>query len=161
MDFGDLSEYMPVILVIIGLIVIQLFMRRKGTSKSSHQHSVHAILSDVRVNLRLVDILMEGEQIKRFAINGWKTSKNDIEFLSQNLQSALTDAFDIAQDYNEQVATTKQFQPSNYKASIDTVKLKDRLQKCKSALEDWLMTNVGTTDPGGKSGIFDSLIGRR
>ena len=161
MDFGNLSEIMPVILVIIGLVAIQYFMRRKNVSPSSHQHVVHAILSDIRVNLRLVEILIEGEQIKRFAVNGWKTSRNNIEFLSQNLQSALTDAFDIAQDYNEQVATTKQFKPTNYTASIDTVKLKDRLQRCKSALEDWLMTNVGTTDPGGKTGIFDSLIGRR
>ena len=161
MDFGNLSEVMPVILVILGLVALQFFMRRKGTSKSSHQHQVHAILSDVRINLRLVEILMEGEQIKRFAINGWNTSSNDIEFLSQNLQSALTDAFGIAQDYNDQVATTKQFQASNYEASIDTVKLRDLLQKCKSGLEDWLMNNVGTTDPGGKTGIFDSLIGRR
>lgn len=161
MDFGNLSEVMPVILVIIGLVAIQFFMRRKNVSPSSHQHVVHAILSDIRVNLRLVDILMGGEQIKRFAVNGWKTSRNNIEFLSQNLQSALTDAFDIAQDYNNQVAATKQFKPTNYIASIDTVKLKERLQRCKSALEDWLMTNVGTTDPGGKTGIFDSLIGRR
>ena len=139
---------MPVILVVIGLIALQLFLRRKGGSKSSHQHVVHAILSDVRVNLRLVEILMEGEQIKRFAINGWKTNMNNIEFLSQNLQSALIDVFDIAQDYNEQVSTTEHYQTSNYVASIDTVKLKDRLQRCKSALEDWLMNNVGTTDPG-------------
>ena len=161
MDFGDLSEVMPVILVVIGLIAIQLFLRRKGGSSSSHQHIVHAILSDIRVNLRLVEILMEGEQIKRFAINGWNMHRNNIEFLSQNLQSALTDAFEIVQDYNEQVATTKQFKTSNYVAGIDTVKLKDRLQRCKSGLEDWLMTNVGTTDPGGKTGIFDSIIGRR
>ncbi|HEY93953.1 MAG TPA: hypothetical protein G4O15_03310 [Dehalococcoidia bacterium] len=161
MDFGNLSEVMPVILVILGLVAIQLFMRRKNVSPSSHQHVVHAILSDIRVNLRLVQILMDGEQIKRFAINGWKTNRNNIEFLSQNLQSALTDAFNIALDYNEQVSTTKQFKTSNYIASIDTVKLRDLLQKCKSALEDWLMNNVGTTDPGGKTGIFDSLIGRR
>ena len=161
MDFGDLSEIMPVILVIIGLVAIQLFLRRKGGTKSSHQYVVHSILSDIRVNLRLVEILMDGEQIKRFAINGWQLNRNNIEFLSQNLQSALIDAFNIVQDYNEQVATTKQFKTSNYIASIDTVKLKDRLQKCKSALEDWLMNNVGTTDPGGKSGMFDILLGRR
>ena len=161
MDFGNLSEVMPVVLVIIGLIAIQFFLRRKNTSPSSHQHVVHSILSDIRINLRLVQVLMDGEQIKRFAINGWNTSRNNIEFLSQNLQSALTDAFNIVQDYNEQVATTKQFKTSNYVASIDTVKLKDQLEKCKSALEDWLMNNVGTTDPGGKTGMFDMIIGRR
>jgi hypothetical protein len=160
-DFGDLSEFMPVLLVIIGLIAMQLFLRRKGGPPSSNRYVVHAILSDIRVNLRLVEILIEGEQIKRFAVNSWKTSRNNIEFLSQNLQSALTDAFNIAQAYNDQVATTRQFKTSNYIASIDTVKLKDRLEKCKSALEDWLMDNVGTTDPGGKTGMFDSLIGRR
>jgi len=162
LDFSDLSEVMPIILTVIGLIAIQWFLRRKGgSSSSSQQYIVHALLSDIRVNLRLVEILMDGEQIKRFAINGWKINREKIEFLNQNLQSALTESFDIAQDYNDQVATTKQFKTTNYVANIDTVKLKDRLQKCKSALEDWLMTNVGTTDPGGKTGIFDSLIGRR
>ncbi|UCD08605.1 MAG: hypothetical protein JSU79_09630 [Dehalococcoidales bacterium] len=161
MDFSNIAEVMPVILVILGLVAIQLFLRRKGGTKSSHQHTVHAILSDVRVNLRLIEILMEGEQIKRFAFNGWNLHRNNIEFLSQNLQSALTDAFGIAQDYNEQVATTKHFMTSNYEADIDTVKLKDLLQRSKKALEDWLMNNVGTTDPGGKTGMFDSLLGRR
>jgi hypothetical protein len=160
-DFGNLSEFMPVVLVIIGLIGIQFFLRRKGGPPSSQKYVVHAILSDIRINLRLVQVLIDGEQIKRFAVNGWKTNRNNIEFLNQNLQSALTDAFDITQDYNEQVATTKQFKTSNYVASIDTEKLKDRLKRCKSALEDWLMNNVGTIDPGGKTGMFDMIIGRR
>lgn len=152
---------MPVILTIVGLIAIQFFLRRKDAPASSQQHIVQALLSDIRIDLRLVEVLMEGEQIKRFAINGWKTNRDKIDFLKQNLQSALTDAFVIAQDYNNQVATTKQFQTSNYVASIDTVKLKDRLVRCRSELEDWLMTKVGTIDPGGKTGMFDILFGRR
>ena len=161
MDLGNLSEVLPIILVIIGIIAIQYFLRRKGGTKSSHQYVVHGLLSDIRINLRLVEILMDGEQIKRFSTNGWKLHSNNIEFLTQNLQSALEDVFGIAQDYNDQVATTKKFMTTNYEADINTARLKDLLQKCKSALEDWLMTNVGTTDPGGKTGIFDGLLGRR
>ena len=48
-----------------------------------------------------------------------------------------------------------------YILEFDTVKMKESLEKCKAGLEDWLIKNIGTTDPGGKTGMFDMLIGRR
>jgi hypothetical protein len=36
----------------------------------------------------------------------------------------------------------------------------DRLKKCKTELEKWLMKRTGTIEPGGKSSIMDDLFGK-
>ena len=157
----DISEVLPIILVIVGLIVIQWLLRRGQPTVSSHQRIVQSVISDVRINLRLIDVLMDGEQIKRFASNGWNMHKNRLDFLQQDIQTALNDAFEIAEEYNGQAATNKTYQSTDYAVNIDTVKMKEKFVKSKAGLEDWLMKNIGTTDPGGKSGMFDILFGRR
>jgi len=160
MDFGDLSDNLPVIGTIIGLILLQFFLRRRRSPEASEQQTVQNLLSEVRVNLRLVDVLLDGEQIKRFIVTHWSMSKNKIGFLEQSVQGTLTDAFTIAEDYNQQVAAYKKFKTAHYIASINAGKMKDKLTQSKTALEEWLMTRTGSKDPAGKSGVFDDLIGK-
>jgi hypothetical protein len=153
-------EYLPVIGVAIVLIAIQYFMRRRTGSVSSHEQVVQRLLSDIRINLRLVDVLVNGEQIKRFSVNGWRMCKNNIDFLKQPLQSALKEACEMAEDYTQQVESAKKSGSVNNVATINTEKMKEKLKVSKAGLEDWLMEKTGTTDPGGKGGILSSLFGR-
>lgn len=160
MDFGNVSEILPVIIAIIGVIVLQVFMRKNRNPVSSQQHIIQSLMSDIRINIRLVDILMRGEQIKRFSVTGWKLYKDKIDFLSQPVRTALTEAYEIAEDYNGQVASTRKYSTANYIAGINTGKMKEKLEKSKSGIEEWLMVKTGTSDSAGKTGFFDGLLGR-
>lgn len=162
MDFGDISENIPIIALIIGLILLQFFLRRRRSPVTTQTQIVQNLLSEVRLNLRLAEILVSGEQIKRLLTTSWKINRNKIEFLEQSLQVNLTDAFTIAEDFNQQVAASKKYKSLSYIASIDAEKLKDKLTKSKEGLEEWLFSKTGTKEPIQKSpGIFDDLLGRR
>lgn len=159
-DFSDVSEFLPVILTIVGVIALQFFMRRgRGGGIAPNRNIIQGFMSDIRINLRLVEILENGEQIKRFSVTAWKLYKDKIDFLNQPVQTALTEAYEIAEDYNQQVAANKRFKTAHYIANINTGKMKERLQKGLAGLEDWLLQTTGSTDPAGKSGFFDGIIG--
>lgn len=160
MNWDNFTENLPLIGTIIGFLILQFVIRRKRSPNASEEQIVQAFLSDIRVNIRLLDVLIEGEQIKKFHMDVWKAYRFKIEFLSQSLQSALTDVFEIAQDYNDQVAAARKYKSTHYYASINTGKMEDRLKKCKTELENWLMKRTGTIEPGGKSSIMDDLFGK-
>lgn len=159
MDF-NIVEYLPVIGVAIVLIAIQYFMRRKNGSVSSQNQIVQRLLSDTRINLRLVEVMINGEQIKKFCLTGWNMDKNNIDFLKLSLQGAIVEANKIAEDYNKQIESKKKQGAIDYNADIDTLKMKEKLKASKAGLEDWLMEKTGTTDPGGKGGFLSGLFGR-
>ena len=162
MDFGDIGENLPIIGLIIGLILLQFFLRRRRSPVTTQQGIVESLMSEVRVNLRLAEVLSSGEQIKRFITTNWQISKNKIDFLDQSVQVNLTDAFMIADDFNLQVATSKKYKSTSYLASIDVEKLKDKLTKSKEGLEEWLVSKTGSKEPPPKTpGVFDSLLGGR
>jgi hypothetical protein len=161
MDLSNVSEYLPVLIAIIGVIALQYFLRRGRGPVSSQRNIVEGLMSDVRINLRLVEVLDDGEQIKHFSVTGWSLYKNKVDFLDQQVQTALMESYELAEDYNNQIATNRKFRSAHYIASINTGKMKERLQKSMSGLEDWMYRATGSTDPNaGHSGFFDSLLGR-
>jgi len=162
MDFGDITENIPIIAMIIGLIVLQFFLRRRRKPETGQRYIAESLMSEIRVNLRLAEVLSEGEQIKRFITTSWKINKNKIDFLEQPVQSALTDAFTIAEDFNQQVAASRKYKSTSYIASIDVQKLKAKLTNSKEGLEQWFLNTTGSKEPPPQSpGMFDSLLGGR
>ena len=162
MDFGDITENIPIIAMIVGLILLQIFLRRRRSPDQSNRYIVEGLMSEIRVNLRLAEVLSEGEQIKRFITTSWKINRNKLDFLEQQVHSALTDAFTIAEDFNQQVAASKKYKSNSYIASIDVEKLKTKLNSSKEGLEQWFLNTTGSKEPPPKSpGMFDSLIGGR
>ena len=162
MDFGDIGENLPFIALIIGLILLQFFLRRRRSPETTQERIAELLASEVRVNLRLAEVLAAGEPIKRFITTNWRINKNKVDFFEQALQVALTDAFTIAEDYNQQVNAAKKFKSAGYIASIDVEKLKDKLTKSKEGLEQWFLSKTGSKEPPPKTpGMFDSLLGGR
>jgi hypothetical protein len=153
-------EYLPVIGVAIVLVAIQYLLRKKNDSVSSQTQVVQKLLSDIRINLRLIEVLLNGEPIKRFSVNGWKMCKENIDFLKPTLQGAIKEACEMAEDYTQQVETAKKSGSVNNAASLNITKMKEKLKIGKAGLEDWLMEKTGTIDPGGKGGILNILFGR-
>jgi hypothetical protein len=153
------SVNIPVIIAAIAVIVIWIIIRKRNPFSVSPTQIVNTLLSDVRINLRLIDVVLQGEQIKRFSIIGMKTYNNSLDFLKKSVREALLETYAIAQDYNQQV-TESHAKGAGYTGTIDAQRMKDRLRQSKSGLEDWLMSHTGTIEPGGKGGIFDSLLGR-
>ena len=161
MDFGDIGGNIPIIVTIIGLIVLQFFLRRKRTLETTPREIAQSLLSEVRLNLRLTEVFTFSYRTSKFMTTSWQINKNKLDFLNQSLQVALSDAFTMAEDFNQQIAAAKKYKSTSYMASVGVDKLKDKLTKSREGLEEWLQAKVGTIEPSVKiPGVFDGWLGR-
>ncbi len=161
MDFGNIGENIPFVLMIVGLILLQFFLRRRRSSETNPQEIAQSLLSEVKLNLRLAEVFTFHWQAKKFLTTNWQINKNKLDFLDQSLQGTLSDAFTIAEDFNQQIAAAKKYKSASYMASVDVGKLKGTLTKSEQGLEQWLQAKGGATEPPVKvPGVFDDWLGR-
>jgi hypothetical protein len=161
MDFGTIWENAPLIGAVIVLILLQFFLR-KPKPEVRQQEIVQNLLSEVRLNWALAETFHLRQKPKKLEVVSWQRNKTKLDFLKQSLQSALSDAFGMAEDFNQRVEATKKYKSASYLVGIDIDKLKEPLAKSKQGLEEWLVENVGTIHPPPKyPGLLDGLFGDR
>ncbi len=161
MDFGNIGDNIPFIIMVVGLILLQFFLRRKHTRETKPQDITEGLLSEVRLNLRLAEVFTFSHRASKFMTTTWQINKNKLDFLDQPLQVTLSDAFTMAEDFNQQIAAARKYKSTSYLASIDVDKLKGKLTKSEQGLEQWLQSEVGTTETPVKiHGIFDDWLGK-
>ena len=160
MNFGEGS--LPLILLAIGLILMQFFLRRRRQPEVTQQEIVERLLAEVRLNLSLVEVFYLDSKIRKFETAAWQMNKTKLDFLEHPVQGALADAFRMAEDFNQQIAAAKKHKSASYMINIDANKLKGPLTKSRLGLEEWLLTKIGTKEPRPKyPGIFDDFVGKQ
>jgi len=161
MDLGTILENAPIIGAVIVLILLQFFLRKRKP-ETTQQEIVQNLLSEVKLNWALAETFHLHQKPKKLEIVSWQRNKNKLDFLKQSLQGALSDAFGMAEDFNQRVGAAKKFKSGSYLVGIDIEKLKEPLAKSKQGLEEWLMINVGTKDDSPKyPGLLDGLFGEK
>ena len=162
MDFSGIEGNLPLILVIVAVHIGAIFLGRRRRTATMPLEVVRNLLSEVRLNLSLAEVYSLNGRVKRFEIVSWRLNKSKLDFLNQVLQAALTDAFTMAEDYNQQMDIAKKHRSAGYLASINVDKLKESLAKSKEGLEQWLLSKVGTKEPPPKHpSLIDGLFGGR
>ena len=160
MDFGDISENIPIIVMIAGLILLQFFLRRRRKPEITHQEIAQNLLSEVRLNQALAETFNLRQKPKKFEAVSWQRNKNKRDFLAQSLQVALSDALTSIEDFNRQIEAAKKHKSASYMVNVDVGKIKEPLSKSKQGLEEWLLENVGTKEsPPKYPGIFGGFFG--
>jgi len=161
MDWGDIGGNIPVIVTVIGLIVLQFFLRRRRPPETSPWEIAQNLLAEVGHNLKIAEAFTFHWQARKFVIASWQRNKNKLDFLEQSLQGFITDAFIMAQDFNQQIAAARKHKSASYMASVNVEKLKGLLTKSEQGLEQWLTSEGGTTEPSSEvAGVFDDWGGR-
>jgi hypothetical protein len=162
MNLGNLSDNIPVIITIVVLILLQFFLRRKRSPETSNAGIVRGILSEVRLNLKMVDIFDYSKPGRKFMTTSWHLYQNKLEFLDQKLQTMISDTFRMCEDYNEQIASAKKYKSTSYLASLNMTKLGGLLGKTQEGLEEWLASRPETAEAATKApGVFGDFTGGR
>jgi len=162
MDFDTLGDNIIPILIVVGLIILQLFVGRKRRGAKSQQQIVQSLLLEVRLNQTLVETFNQREKPKKFENTGWRLYKNRLDFLSQSIQTDLTNAYMIIDDFNIQIESAKKFKSTSYMVSVDANRLQEPLRKCREELEKWLQLSTGSREPETEyRGMMDNLFGGR
>lgn len=152
----------PLIVAIIGIILLQFFLRRRRKPETTSRDIAQSLLSEVRLNLGLVEAFLFHWRAKKFELASWQRNKTKLDFLDHPLQVVLSDAFTMAEDFNQQIEAAKKHKSASYMASLNVDKLRKPLTKSKEGLEEWLQsTVVGKEPPTQYPGLFDTLFGGR
>lgn len=162
MDFGAIGENFPIIAGIIGLILLQFFLRRRRKPETTHPEIVQNLLAETRLNQALVEVFLHQQKPKKFMATSWQRNKTKLDFLDQPLQVVLSDAFMMAEDFNLQIAAAKKYKSASYTINLNADKLKELLTKSREGLEEWLSTNMGRREPPPQyPSVFDNVFGGR
>ena len=162
MDFGNISENIPIIVMIVGLILLQFFLKRKRKPEVTQQGIVQRLLSEVKLNQAVVELFGLRQKPKKFEMVSWQMNKSKLDFLDESLQGTLSRVFTMAEDANRQIDASKKYKSASYVVSIDTSRIRDSLATSKEGLEEWLQSSTGTKEPlSEQPGIIDSLFGGR
>ena len=160
--FKDIGANLPFIIGAIALVAIQYFLRKRRPAEAKQQDIVQDLLGEVRLDIRLAEVFSFQYQAKQFMTTTWQLNKNKLDFLEPKLQENVNSAFEMAVDFNQQIAAAKKNKSTAYMASIHVDKLTALLTTCQQGLEQWLLLKVGSKNPPLKeSGMFDDLLGKR
>ncbi len=147
MSFGDIGSNLPLIIIAVAIIFFQFFLRRRPKLEKTPREIVLSLLSEVGRNLNQVESFHSSSRMSKFLVASWLRNKDRVDFLDQELQRTLSDAFMMAEDFNRQMAAAKTQQTSIYVATIEVDKLRGPLTRSKEGLEKWLVDNVGSKAP--------------
>jgi len=138
-DFGDLSELgknISAIIPLILLVLFQIFMRRRRTEKTTPE-VVNNLLKEINHNQQLMEAFLVTWQTNKFKADSWQRNKNRLDFLDQHVHTALTNAYDLAEEFNREITSAKKFKSSSYLANVNVDKLREPLVRSRKGLEEW------------------------
>ena len=161
MDFGALGENFPIFAIAIGLILLQIILRLRRKPEKTQRALVQNLLAEIKLNMAVAEVFNSQQKPKKFLLTTWQMNKTKIGFLDQPLQSALTDTFMIAEDFNHQLAAAKKHKSAGYLPNLDKGKLNKLHGIGKDGLEEWLLKHVGQKEPPPKyPNLMDSIFGQ-
>jgi hypothetical protein len=158
----DFTENLPLLLGVIAFIILQFFLNRRQKLEKTTPEIIHSLLSEVKQNLKFIEISAIKPQFKKLKNDAWKRNGNRIDFLDEPLRTTLSDTFNMVDEFNQQIDIAKKRGSTSYIYDINPSKLEKPFTNSKEGLEEWLVTNTGRKDlPPKYPGIFDGLFGGR
>jgi len=162
MDWERILANLPIIILAVVLLVVQIFRRRRPKPEGTPREVGLSLLAEVSYNLRLVESYHLNRRGKKFRTSSWERNKTKLDFLERSLQSSLSSAFTMAEEFNQQIETAKRQKSTIYMASIDVDRLREPLTKSEKGLEEWLESNFGSKQPPLEyPSITDYIFGSR
>ena len=143
--FGGESWY--ILIPIIILIVLSFVMKRRRPAERTDPEIAGTLFLDVNENLKLAESFSFQRRPKKFRTGSWQRNSEKVDFLPRTLQDALSTAFTLAEDFNQQIDAAKKYKSTIYLSGVDVRKLEGPLTKSKEGLEEWLKANIQQTGP--------------
>jgi hypothetical protein len=148
-DYG----FLIVIVSILIVVALLSFLRGRGSVRR-HPEIVQLIRNDVKMDQALVAVFYLREKPRKFERNNWELYKNNVGFLGESLNETLRLTFSMVADLNQELKLAKKNKMSHQ--GINVARLTEPLAASLKGLEDWMIENLGTTDPPTK---YPSLLG--
>jgi membrane-associated HD superfamily phosphohydrolase len=137
-----MSENWWIILIIIAILIVWTFFRRKSTATPKLDSAI-GLITDVNNNLRVIDSRQtEPASKKKFSDGNWRRYQDKLEFLDASLVSSLKETFTLVEEYNSKIEVAKKNNTLSTLQDLPLENLKGLLTTDKKGLADWLKANM-------------------
>ena len=141
-DWGEIGKVFSYLIPVIMFLLFNVLFR-KQREQQRRISVVKGLLSETDYNIKLAESFSLRSQMKNFKTTTQKRNKGKIDYIDQSLYSTLTNAYEIADEFNRDIDAAKKHKSASYIVGIDTSRLIEPLDKSKQGLEEWLELNKG------------------
>ena len=145
MDLSETAINIMLGILIAGLLVVNVFVRKRKTDKTPLGMAV-SIFTELRHNQKLVETFSFHWKAGRFKTASWKRNSGRIDFIPFEIRTTLSKAFDMLEEYNQRIDAAKSYKSDSYMAAIDVDKLKAPLAESMQQLQVWVQENANNPD---------------
>ncbi len=145
MDFGDIGQNLWLIALLIIIFIASIFLRKK-TGESAPMIIAMSLLRDVDKNQKLMEAFLFHWKAKKFKTENWRKYNTKLDFLDEELQIDISDAFRLAEDFNEQIEMARKNKTSSYLATVQVDRLRKPLAESRQGLDEWVQENWGNKE---------------
>lgn len=142
--FEDIGRNLIILLPIALLILFNIFFRKRRGERTQPE-IVISLLSEIALNQQIMEAFLQKWQTRKFRIDSWQRNKGKLDFLGQELQNNLAKAFSLAEEFNRDIDSARQYKSSSYLAGISADKLSEPLARSRQGLEEWLQSSGSQT----------------
>lgn len=162
MNLGGVGGNIVIVLLAVAAGIVIFFFRWGRRPERTRVEIARNLVMEVRLNLAMATVFHQLAKPRQFEMACWQVNKTRLGFLNKSVQTALSEAFIMAEDYNRRIKLARKQKNKDLLAGIDSDKLKELLAKSRQGLEQWLVLNTGSKEPPPKyPGITDMLFGSR
>ena len=161
--FGDLfgggDSQWQIILPLIIFIIFAMFMRRRKT-EGTDTEVASSLLMDIHENLKVVESFDYQKRPRKFKIGSWQRNSSKLGFLEPELLSNLTEAFNLAENFNRQIDMAQKQKSDIYLSGLDVHKVERPFTKSRDGLQEWLKAHMQQAGPdAGRRGCMPGGLG--
>ncbi|MDP2916672.1 MAG: hypothetical protein Q8O16_01935 [Dehalococcoidia bacterium] len=144
-----------ILLVPIILILVYSIWRRRQRASTKLEVAV-GLLSHINHNIKVTEsYLKDWRSMKKFKTGNWLKHKDKMGFLDPAIQTAVNEAFNMANDFNQQIDGARRSKTASYVAGLPVEKLREPLTKAKQGIVVWVQANIQTEMwQGRRRGLF-------
>lgn len=146
LDWAEIGKTIASIMPVIIFLLINIIFRKQQEQKRKIT-VVQGLLSETIYNQKLMEAFLLQWQFKKFRTSIWRRNKNKLDYMDSGLRDNLGGAYEIAEEFNQEIAEAKKHKSPNYLASVQWHRLRTPLAGSKQGLEEWLLLNKGKEKP--------------
>lgn len=155
---GEGSQW-QIMLPLLIFIIFAMFMKRRK-AEGTDTEVASSMLMDVQENLKIVEGFGYQKKPKKFRVGSWQRNSAKLGFLEPALLADLTEAFNLADNFNQQIDRAWKQKSDVYLSGIDVHRIKGPFTKSSDGLQEWLKAHIQQAGPdAGRRGCMPGGFG--
>jgi hypothetical protein len=133
------------VLILVGMVALFIgaIIYRQRRNSTAPMLIVFNLYRDIDKNMKLVNRSSQIRKAVRFKTKAWRKSQTHLDFLNEELRSAINAGFRLADEFNTQIENAKKTGAVVLLSTLPVESLTEPMTKAKTGLGEWIREHWG------------------